>query len=213
MNGEVWIYDPSTTDCYLIYNNRPSLPSSLQDSTFQTVSLPNKSSFGTIEPVATQERFEVMFGEGLYLKNQLNNNDCSNIDDNGSYQNVLGTFPNGDQAYYAGHAELDENTLENPLVDGGAAMMKLNNITGYDEWNEVPQCPIPLKSFVNSEYLYYVIRIILFVISNILHPSHQCFKYHSRYMLFICLECRCTMHILLDRKRRQQPRSSLWISR
>ena len=151
LNGEVWIYNPSTTECYLVYNNRPNLPTSLQDSSFQTISLPNKSNFGTIDPVAAQNSFYVVFGEGLYLKNQLNNNDCSNIDDNGVYRNTLGSFPNGDQAYYAGHAELDENTLENPIVDGGAAMMRVN-ITGYYDWDSDPQCPIPSKSFVNSKF-------------------------------------------------------------
>ncbi len=144
LNGEVWISDPSTNACFMVYNNRPNLPSSLQDSTFQTVSLPNKSSFGNIEPIAAQDLFMILYGEGLYLKNQLSNNDCSNIDDNGSYQNVLGTFPNGDQAYYAGHAELDENTLESPIADGGAAMMNVDKFSD-------PLCPIPLKSFVNGK--------------------------------------------------------------
>ena len=171
LNGEVWIVDPSTTDCFLVYNNRPNLPNSLQDSSFRTVALPNKSSFGTIEPIAVQDAFYMLYGEGLYLKNQLDNNDCSDIDDNGSYRNVLGTFPNGNQAYYAGHAELDENTLENPIADGGAAMMNVN-ITGYYDYISDPSCPIPLKSFLNGKLPMLQVNMLPVFICNISHASN-----------------------------------------
>ena len=89
LNGEVWIYNPRTTDCHLVYNNRPNLPSNIHDSSFREISLPNKESFEAIAAIPAQQ-FYVMVGEGLYLKNQLNNSECSNIDDDGVYQNVLG---------------------------------------------------------------------------------------------------------------------------
>lgn len=151
LDGEVYIVNQENDDCFLVYNERPNLPSGLQDSTFQEVDLPNQSSFGTINPIPAQNYFDMYIGEGLYLKNELKNADCSAIDENGNYRNVIGTFPNGNQAYYAGHAILDENTVENPIADGGNAMMNID-ITDYYNGEAYIHCPVAAKSFLNSKF-------------------------------------------------------------
>ncbi len=152
VNGKVWIYDTIALQCYLIFNERINLPSELRDASFKEVSLPNKSSFLTINPVAVQDYKDRLYGEGLYLKNKMNNAGCSSISNDGRYQNVLGTFPNGQLAYYAGHAILDQNTVEDPIKDGGNAMMNVNITEVYnDGYADEPRCPVAAKSFVNGE--------------------------------------------------------------
>ena len=103
----------------------------------------------TVDPVPIQNFRDILYGEGLYLKNKLNNADCSAIDTDGVYRNVLGTFPNGQQAYYAGHGVLFENTVEDPIADGGNLMINVN-VTGYGEDFE-PDCPVAPKNFLNGK--------------------------------------------------------------
>ena len=147
----MYIYDPVTDRCHLIYNPPVNIPNGVITSDIKQVSLPNKSNFGNIDPIIVLNRHYMEFGELLYAKNTFNTAGCSALNDNGDYDNVLGTFPDGSQAWYAGHIQLDENTLSNPIADGGAAMMNLY-ITQYDDWAQDPQCPVASKSFVNRKY-------------------------------------------------------------
>ena len=149
----MWIYNPITTRCFRTYNPKLDLPSDLIPINVRQITLPSKTTFTTINPVKVQERFYMEFGSGLSAKNKFSTAGCDNIQEDGKYQFILGTFPNGDQAMYNAHNYLDENSLDNPISDGGSTMMKMNT-TGYDNDDHmVPVCPVPLKSFLNSKYM------------------------------------------------------------
>lgn len=156
MNGDVYIQRATSDDCYLIYNPPVNLPNSAITSVMRQVTLPNKSQFTPVSPVS-QQWVDIDFGEGLYANNDFTATaaGCSAISHNGNYTHVLGKFPDGSQAWYASYMQLDENTLDNPIADGGAAMMKVEiDAYYYDEWATTPVCPVPPKSFVNIDSCY-----------------------------------------------------------
>jgi hypothetical protein len=154
VNGEVWI-SQNNNNCYMIYNPPINLPNGVITNAFQAVTLPSKSSFTTVDPVAIQDGAYRLYGEGIYANSAFNTAGCSDIDDDGIYSYVLGTFSNGNQALYDGHAQLDNNTLENPIADGGAAMMSVT-VIAYEEREAMdPYCPVAVRSFLNSEYMLY----------------------------------------------------------
>lgn len=160
--------DGSDNYCFKTYNNRPNLPTYLQDSTFKSISLPNKDNFGIADPIARSETVDSFYGEGLYLKNELQNADCSSIDHDGNYKNILGTFPNGEQAYYGAFTQLEENTVENPIADGGAAMAKVDITYHWTDEDEKAYCPNVSKSFLNSKYFNILFLLLKFYIMS--HP-------------------------------------------
>ncbi len=139
-------------NCVAFLNPVVNLPSAVRTSEIISINLPNKSNnFGSIQPVSFQDTRIDFYGEAIYLKNDISaNGRCSSIANDGIYPNLLGTFPNGAQVFYAGYLELDENTLENPLTDGGAAMISVKPGVEGDQ----PVCPVTPKSFVNSEFSF-----------------------------------------------------------
>ncbi len=137
----------------------------LSSNQIRKISLPNKSDFGAIEPISSPNDINTLFGEGLYAQSQFTNEGCSDIPEDGSYhRNVLGVFPDGSQAWYYGHAELDSNTLDYPIADAGDAMMNVNLSwleEYYFEGRPIePFCPIPFRSFVNSKYSTIFVRLL-----------------------------------------------------
>ncbi len=151
LGGEVSIYDQDSDECYTIFNPKVNLPDAALSSQIRKVTLPNKSNFGTIDPIYAQNHGDIMFGSDLYAKSGFTTTGCSDITDDGAYRNVLGTFPDGSQVWYAGQVQLDENSLENPISDGGRAMLQVN-LSSAEEWASKPKCPVPNPNFVNSKY-------------------------------------------------------------
>jgi uncharacterized protein (DUF1501 family)/uncharacterized protein (DUF1800 family) len=151
VNGVTRIYDENTDECYTIYNPKIYLPDSfLADK--RTIVLPNKSNFNTIDPIIGQAG-DRLFGGGLYAKNKLTTTGCSDITEDGNYDNIIGIFPNGDQVYYAAGVQLDNNTVENPIADGGNGMMN-TNASKYEDWASEARCPVPFSSFLNIDSCY-----------------------------------------------------------
>ena len=106
------------------------------------VNLPNRSQFGSIDPILSGSyHVEYFFGEAMYLMTAANDWQCASLVRDGRYYGVLGNLAGGGQAYYAGNIEIHENSLSQPIADGGAALN-----TGAR-----PVCPVPAKSFLNSE--------------------------------------------------------------
>lgn len=151
------LYDIRTFVCHVIPNPPVNLPISIQPSNFTQVTLPIKSNFETVDAVSAQLAYGLLYGEDLLAKTRFFTNGCSSIGNDGIYANVIGTFSDGSQAVYAAHAELDENTLSNPIADGGYAMMQADNSLSLTYlWAHKPYCPVAARSFVNSEYLWKV---------------------------------------------------------
>jgi hypothetical protein len=145
--GEVLIGRVGSEDECIAFENPPvNIPAAVKNNKITRLSLPSRSNFGSIEPITFQDSRDSFFGEALYLKSDISTNQCNNIDKDGWYSNILGTFPNGNQVWYGGHIQLDENTLENPIADGGVAMYSVSSFEDNDA-----VCPVASKSFVNSK--------------------------------------------------------------
>ena len=158
VNGYFGIRTPDSA-CFWSYNPPIDLPDRLlgaYSSTIRTISLPTLSSgFGTIDEILIADYEEIYFGLAHYLKNDVRNSDCKNVDPDGDYRYILGQLASGEQMWFGGHVELDENSLENPISDGGAAMtniMDLLDLPISDNW-KLGACPVSTKSFMNSKFI------------------------------------------------------------
>jgi len=155
VGGWVGVMTDFVSQCQWFRNPTVDLPSAVINQQIKQVSLPanTNANFGSIDPIQFPEN--EFYGEDLYLKQNIPTNGCSNIPDNGDYWNTLGTFPDGKQAWFAGNVQLDRNTLDNPLSDGGAAMMKIKIPSDEVYYDDVgAQCPVPSKSFINVDTCY-----------------------------------------------------------
>jgi len=123
-------------------NPRVNLPLGIYSAwnSIRVVDLPVRSQFGSIAPILSSSyHVEHLFGEALYLKTAVWNHQCTHLENDGRYFGILGNIAGGGQAYYAGNIELHENTLDNPMSDGGAALTT----------SVRPICPVPSRSFLN----------------------------------------------------------------
>jgi len=152
VDGEVWIYDSVTDDCYIIFNPPVNVPNGVLTSAIKKVSLPSVANFDVIQSILAHDDGNRKYGGGFSAKSKMTTAGCADIPDDGVYRGILGTFNDGTQVWYSGHSQLDENTLQNPIADGGYAMKKVT-VSGYEEYYSEPVCPVPIKSFVNSKYI------------------------------------------------------------
>ena len=85
------------------------------------LSLPSTLSFQTIQPILLPNRQEEYAGESIKMLSDLfasNPQQCNNFQ-RGNYTNTFGIFSNGGYVRYMGFAKLEQNTLQNPVPDGG----------------------------------------------------------------------------------------------
>lgn len=155
VDGLLSIQSNLESECISTYNPVVDLPTGAITSDIRQLSLPSMSSLGTIEKTLIQTTEEFYFGEAFYLQNDISTSGCSSISPNGIYANILGTLASGEQVWYAAHVETDENTLDNPVTDAGAAMTNIAELLGANDVDEnysVSACPVPSRSFVNGEF-------------------------------------------------------------
>jgi len=125
-------------------NPRVNLPAGIYGAynNIRVIDLPSRASFGTVAPILSSSyHVEHLFGEALYLMNGIWNHQCYSAGMDGRYYGVLGNIPGYGQVYYAGTIEVHENTLDNPMLAGGAALMS----------GVKPICPVPATSFLNGK--------------------------------------------------------------
>ena len=139
-------------------NPKLTIPSSIENS-FTKIELPGRFNLGTFEPITNPNYYEPrnVIGGALYLKEVVNNAVCDSIPRNGEYTEVIGNLADGSgQVWYMNYIELDENTIENPIPDGGrtvmgtgdrSLMLGIHNV-GYDGF----YCPMATKNFKNSKF-------------------------------------------------------------
>ena len=136
--------------CKNVKGGNPALdfPASIAGSA-RLIDLPERASFGVIEPVTNPNFYEPrnVIGGALYLKTAINNASCDAIVKNGDYSYVVGNFADGGQAFYMNYIELDENTVENPIQSGGATVFGSADRSLMDGF----YCPVAAKNFMNSE--------------------------------------------------------------
>ena len=143
MGGVVSIYDPTDFNCYEIVGGNPPirLDEYLTDEYFKSISLPNKSNFGSLDPVFVLNSDDNLAGEVLYLKSSLwgSNSQCDFLG-KGDFMNVIGVFPDGALAFFNGNIKLEENTVDNPLILGGEYVA------------DGAACPNTKMNFLNGEF-------------------------------------------------------------
>ena len=145
-------------ECKWSSNPTVNMPDGVITSAIRRITLPDKSNFGSIEKNLLDQQEDEYYGEAVYLKSDISLSGCSSIPANGDYSNILGTLTSGEQGWYAGHVELDENTIENPITDAGAAMATIANLQGLSKESDLRRalCPVAAKSFLNSKFEVYI---------------------------------------------------------
>lgn len=121
------------------------LPASIYSlySNIRVLNLPGRSDFGTVDPILTASyHVEYFFGEALYLKSPVSSHQCNSIVQDGRYFGILGNLAGGGQVYFAANIEFHENSLDQPIADGGGVLTKGPNA----------KCPVPAKSFMNGKF-------------------------------------------------------------
>ena len=86
-------------------------------STIKTVQLPGKQYFRNINASEDVPRpANWLLGAGIVSDVALTDSKCQVVT---SSLNLIGVFPDGDQWYYDPRIALDQNTIDNPIPDGG----------------------------------------------------------------------------------------------
>lgn len=93
------------------------------------IDLPSQSNFDYIPPTMTpywggdsplMEMWRLTLSGGLY---DTHTSQCNSFTGTEGFKNILGKFPDGEVMLFTGIATLLENSIENPLPDGGLAVM------------------------------------------------------------------------------------------
>ena len=126
-----------------------SFPGGVHTSALRNINLPDISSFGTIEPTTNPNYYEPknVIGGALYLKNTISDASCSQIVKNGDYKDVIGRLPDGKYLFYMNYIELDENSIQNPISNGGATVFGTSDRSLMNDL----YCPVVSKNFKNSK--------------------------------------------------------------
>jgi len=106
---------------YLVGGNPAlRLPQTIIDqynTTIKIIQLPEKQYFQQIEPTAFDPKGEQFYyGVGIMSTVSITDPMCQSTS---SSMNLIGIFPDNDQYYYDPRIILDQNTLEQPIPDGG----------------------------------------------------------------------------------------------
>ena len=120
----------SQNSCSSIVGGNPSVyltTEVIQDyiSIVKFINLPDQSNFEVIPPImATNSGSDRLISETLRMNVpgglfSANPTQCNALD--GNYQFVIGKIVNGELVLYAGNGLIMENTIQNPLPDGGMA--------------------------------------------------------------------------------------------
>jgi hypothetical protein len=87
------------------------------NTTIKTIQLPNRTYFQDVEKAAFDPKGQQFYlGAGIMSTVNFTDSKCLKV--TGSL-NVIGVFPNNDQWYYDARIVLDQNTIDQPLADGG----------------------------------------------------------------------------------------------
>ena len=121
------------------------------DYKLQYVGLPAKDKFEEMPGVVTELREYWFVGQSWRMSvdnwNQTWSPQCPFLkDDDGKwdFRYLVGLGPTGEQLHYDGYAVIQENTVENPLVDGGALLSE------YSAVGRMP-CANSIMDFINID--------------------------------------------------------------
>ena len=119
------------------------------DYKLQYVDLPAKDNFEYLPGVIAELKGYWFVGQSWRMLvdnwNQAWSSQCSSFkddDDKWDFRYLVGVGPTGEQLHYDGYAVLGENSVENPLVDGGASVAEYSGRT---------PCANSIMDFTNIE--------------------------------------------------------------
>lgn len=120
----------SNLGCLGVLNPAINLPESIFSTTdgqkLQRISLPALSSFEEMPPINAhhQSRFTLYTGHSWRMLADISSDaQCSTFksnDDRWDFRYLIGQVAGGQQFHYEAYVDVKENTVENPLPDGGA---------------------------------------------------------------------------------------------
>jgi hypothetical protein len=143
--------------CYRTREGNPvvDLPDNILDdysSVIPRLDLPALDNFIELDPILYGDYWYPIFwgGAGYMYNSSLLDyagvEQC-NVLPFGDFSNLLGLFSSGEQAYYDGRIELDLNTLESPIPDGGGQKAMTGTF-----------CSNVAKNFLNCKFLFSIHR-------------------------------------------------------
>jgi len=152
-------YRPKDTNsaCKNFHNPKIYLPeevinldaNTIGDYKLQYVDLPAKDNFEYLPGVIAELKGYWFVGQSWRMLvdnwNQAWSSQCSSFkddDDKWDFRYLVGVGPTGEQLHYDGYAVLGENSVENPLVDGGASVAEYSGRT---------PCANSIMDFTNIE--------------------------------------------------------------
>lgn len=158
VGGLLQIQPDNDSNCYDLVGGNPVVE--LTDgilnnysNVLPTLNLPPLNNFVSLDPILfgfnnapkMYGSAGVVYNGSIYNYNALNNNaqQCDRLPV-GDFENLVGLFSSGEKAYYDGRIELNTNTLESPIADGGGN----RTMTGA-------LCANVPKNFLNSKPLYF----------------------------------------------------------
>jgi hypothetical protein len=155
VGGLLQIQPDNDPNCYDLVGGNPVVE--LTDnilknysSVLPTLDLPPLSTFVSLDPILYGFSGPITYGSaGVVYNGSIISNSPSRSTQQqcerlpvGDFENVVGLFSSGEKAYYDGRIELNTNTLESPIADGGGN----RTMTGA-------LCANVPKNFLNSKLL------------------------------------------------------------
>jgi len=152
--GEVITFRTLNMPCRNWLNPKINLPVEVTgDPTYNTLmqflDLPDSSKFEQIHGVRAEHRQQWFLGTShrLLEKNWSSASQCSTLP---HYKYILGTTSDGEQYHYEGFAVVEENTVENPLADGGASKQKFQGTAPANVRDKI-HCANAAMDFTNMD--------------------------------------------------------------
>jgi hypothetical protein len=129
VGGYLMIRPDTDSDCYDVAGGNPvvDLPDSILNDyvdVLPRLNLPSIDDFFELEPILYGYFSPIFYGGAgrMYTNTSLydysGQEQCDQLP-LGDFENLLGLFSSGEKAYYDGRIELDTNTLDSPIPDGG----------------------------------------------------------------------------------------------
>lgn len=144
LGGEVIFWDKRNSQNHGLKGGNPPIRLDFEHSDVKVVTLPGRARFIEVDPVYGAQPWNAnfKFGQSLILNRVINLTQCTTLGitytNTNNVHGILGT--SGVRVRYARYVDLDENTVDNPMPDGG----------GYYV-DDGGKCSNPTMNFLNGK--------------------------------------------------------------
>ena len=173
LGGRVVITDG--VESYEIQGGNPPVYLPFESPLLTMIDLPSIENFGStpavVKPIGYW-RPTFWFGETLYLQSDIAASKCNDVDI-GDASNIVGTLSGTNtKVRYGRYVELDENTLETPIPNGGGDLVDVEGV-----------CSNVFMSWENSEYttlhcvfvdiMVHLREVLILIFIRLIHVTMQ----------------------------------------